>query len=426
MRRATVVAAVVPVVALAMGVVGAAEPNDPGATQQWGLRAIRAYDAWGASRGTGIVVAVIDTGVDARHPDLAGRVLPGRDFVDDDDDAADAKGHGTHVAGTIAANAGNGVGIASVAPGAKIMPVRVLGPDGEGDPGDVAAGIRWAIDHGARVINLSLAQDDELPLAGDTLLRDTRVDQAIKDAARAGAAVVVAAGNNDAGGTGRTAYDSDTAGVLVVGATTSDDRRAAYSNFGEGLDVVAPGGGSDTDAKVCSDPNWIVSTWWNPQSKTSDYGGGCGTSMAVAHVSGIVALLMSRGYSGAGAAARIVETAQDLDAQGWDSQTGNGRVDARAAVGPAPTPSRGPATPRPSASAGGQGGVIVAGSPSAAPTPTADATGQTASPQAASDGSPQGGTSKPRTGPVVVAALLALGVAGAHRRVRVERSASGV
>lgn len=417
MKRAATVPAVAGVLALAMSVAVAAEPNDPGSAQQWGLRTIRAYDAWNASRGAGVVVAVIDTGVDARHPDLAGRVLPGRDFVDDDDDASDAKGHGTHVTGTIAANAGNGVGIASVAPGAKILPVRVLGPDGEGDPGDVADGVRWAVDHGARVINLSLAQDDELPLAGDTLLRDTRVDQAIKDAAQAGAAVIVAAGNNDEGGTGRTAYDSDTAGVLVVGATTGADRRAAYSNFGEGLDVVAPGGGSDTDAKVCSDPNWIVSTWWNPQTKTSDYGGGCGTSMAVAHVSGIAALLMARGYSGSGAAARIVSTAKDLDAKGWDSQTGHGRVDARAAVGPAPVPSRGPATPRPSASAAGGGGVNVAGSSSAVPSPTPDVSGtETASPNAAPGGSPTGGKSRPRSGPVLVAALLAVGVAAAHRR----------
>lgn len=395
----------------------AAEPDDPGFSQQWGLTAMHVPNAWGATRGDGIVVAVVDTGVDATHPDLKGRVLRGRDFVDDDDDAADAKGHGTHVAGTIAATTGNGVGIASVSPGAKILPVRVLGADGEGDPGDVADGIAWAVEHGAKVINLSLAQDDHLPIPGETLLRDTRVDRAIRNAAADGAVVIVAAGNDDEGGKPQTAYDATVSGVLVVGATTRDDERAAYSNYGDGLDVVAPGGGTVNDPKACADPNWIVSTWWNPQNRKSDYGGGCGTSMAVAHVSGVAALLMARGYSVAGAAKRIVDTAIDVGPAGRDQQTGAGRVDAAAAVGPLTSKPSAPATIKPTAvpSATTQGGLSGAGtpSPSAFPTPGGPVTNPP--PHAAPPREP---SSSDRGGPLTIAVMLLLGVMGAHSRVR--------
>ncbi|HEX9695322.1 MAG TPA: S8 family serine peptidase [Actinomycetota bacterium] len=394
----------------------ASEPNDPGYAQQWGLKSLRVSQAWDATRGGGVIVAVIDTGVDSHHPDLAGRVLAGRDFVDDDDDASDSKGHGTHVAGTIGATAGNGVGIASVAPNAKILPVRVLGADGEGDPGDVAAGIDWAVARGARVVNLSLAQDDHLPIPGETLLRDTRVDRAIRDAARGGAVVIVAAGNDDEGGKAQTAYDATVAGVLVVGATTRGDERAAYANYGDGLDVVAPGGGSATDPKACGDPNWIVSTWWNPQSKKSDYGGGCGTSMAVAHVSGIAAMLIARGYSAAGAAQRIIDTAVDLGPAGFDVETGYGRVDAFGAVGSAPRT----ASPRPSASptavpsATTQGGLSGAGTPSASPSPTLSVD-PTNGPRASAPAAPRGSR---RGAPVGVAAVLVLVLMGAHSKVR--------
>lgn len=309
-------------------------PNDPGYAQQWGLQKMRVPEAWTIARGAGIIVAVVDTGVNATHPDLRGHVLPGRDFVDDDADASDGKGHGTHVAGTIAAVTGNNLGVSAVAPEARILPVRVLGSSGEGDPGDVASGIRWAVDRGAKIINLSLAQDANDGVAlGDSLLRDTRVDDAIKTAARNGALVVVAAGNRDAGGESHTSYDATTPGVIVVGATTRKDLRAAYSNYGDGLDVVAPGGGSATDAKACTSSDWVVSTWWNPATKQSDYGGGCGTSMAVAHVSGVAALLLSRGLSNVAAVQRIIATAVDLGPHGKDLQTGYGRVDAFRAVG---------------------------------------------------------------------------------------------
>jgi subtilisin family serine protease len=373
-------------------------PNDPGWKQQWGLKKIHAAETWPITRGGGVAVAVIDTGVDLRHPDLRNRILPGHDFVDDDNAASDAKGHGTHVAGVIAAVTFNGFGVASVAPTARIIPIRVLDASGEGDPGDVADGIRWAVGHGAKVINLSLAQDEQLPIAGQHLLGDGRVDEAIRSAAARGVVVVVAAGNDDGGGLPETAYDATVPGVIVVGASTINDRRAAYSNFGAGLDVIAPGGGNATNPTACGDGDWIVSTWWNPVTQRSDYGGGCGTSMAVAHVSGIAAMLIARGLSGPDVVRRITATAVDLGDPGWDNDTGYGRVDALRAVRGASKPSRAPASPSPKPS--------VTFKPQGSPRATVAAS----APRGRNESSPAG-----RAGPVALAAALAVATAAAHK-----------
>lgn len=311
---------------------------DPYLSVQWGLRAIHAEAAWRASKGSGAIVAVIDTGVDGAHPDLKGRVLAGKDLVDDDDDASDENGHGTLIAGIIAARSLNGIGVASVAPSARILPVRVLDANGTGSSADVVDGIGWALDHGADVINLSLAQDPGGLLGGD-LLRDPSVDRAIRQAAGRGATVVVASGNDHDGGRSETAYDATTPGVIVVGASTKGGSRAAYSNFGSGLDIVAPGGGSATDPSSetgCNDHNAIVSTWWDPATKDHGYGAGCGTSMAVAFASGVAAQLHSRGSTNAEAVRRLISTAVDLGAKGWDDRTGAGRIDAARALGVKP------------------------------------------------------------------------------------------
>lgn len=312
-----------------------AETNDPYAVLQWGLHAVEAEAAWQATKGAGIVVAVVDTGVDPRHPDLKKRLLDGRDLADDDLDSSDDNGHGTLVAGIIAASTSNGVGVASVAPAARILPVRVLGADGTGSSEDVAEGIRWAIDEGADVINLSLAQDAGEGMVARNLLRDPSVDRAIEDAASAGATVVIAAGNDHEGGRAETSYDASVPGVVVVGATTKKDRRAAYSHYGRGLDMVAPGGGSASDPSDdgCTERNSIVSTWWNPERERSDYGGGCGTSMAVGFVSGAAALLHARGMSNAQVVDRLLATADDLGAQGRDQFYGTGRLNVRRALG---------------------------------------------------------------------------------------------
>jgi serine protease len=222
------------------------------------------------------------------------------------------------------------------------------------------------MDHGADVINLSIAQES----GGDNsilLLRSPSVNQAIRGAAARGAVVVIAAGNDPSGAQSQTSYDATTPGVVVVGASTKGDKPAAYSNYGVGLDLLAPGGGSSSDpsADACSETNSIVSTWWDPSAKHSTYGGGCGTSMAVAFVSGVAAMLRAHGFSNAQAVSRILNTADDIGAAGRDNRTGYGILNAaralaasasrpapRATISSAPKP---PATHR----------VITAGAPAA-------------------------------------------------------------
>ena len=137
---------------------GALGADDPLRSEQWGMDMIEADAAHGVSTGAGAVVAVVDSGVLDTRPDLGGRLLPGHDSVDDDDSPQGGNGHGTHVAGIVAANTGKGVAVSSVAPGAKVLPVRVLGDDGSCTSEDVVAGIDWAAANGADVINLSLAR----------------------------------------------------------------------------------------------------------------------------------------------------------------------------------------------------------------------------------------------------------------------------
>jgi subtilisin family serine protease len=344
---------------LMTGTAFAAAPNDPGWSQQWHLRTIHADRAWTKSKGSGVIVAVVDTGVDRTHPDLAGRFVAGRNFVDaatgGDDNWDDQQGHGTFMAGLIAADTGNADGVASVAPLAKIMAVRVLNDKGTGDPSVVARGIRYAADHGADVINLSLAQEaiGGSGSGGVNLFSGQEMDQAIRYAAGRGAVVVIAAGNNFSnGGASTPSYSTSASGVIVVGASTRSDRRAAYSNYGNGMDVLAPGGGSSSDpsASSCQANSPVVSTWWNSSTGNAAYGSGCGTSMAVAHVSGIAALLVARGSSNAAAVGRIERTAVDLYTSGWDRYSGYGRVDAAAAVGATSSSSKPKATSKPRAS----------------------------------------------------------------------------
>ena len=227
------------------------------ARYQWnfaGRYGVDAPHAWanliaaGAPGGAGVTVAVLDTGVAytnrksfRRSPDLAAsQFVPGWDFVDDDAYPLDKNGHGTHVASTIAEQTGNGYGLTGLAYGARIMPVRVLDGYGDGDAIKIARGVIFAVDHGAKVINLSLNFDRRIS-AGQIpqLLR------ALRYAREHGTLVVTAAGNDHAEGLPYPARSED---VLSVGATTEFGCTATYSSFGRDLDVVAPGGGTDADA----------------------------------------------------------------------------------------------------------------------------------------------------------------------------------
>jgi subtilisin family serine protease len=264
-----------------------------------------------------------------------------------DNDARDETGHGTLVAGIASALSNNGVGVASVAPGAQILPVRVLATDGTGRPTDAAAGIRWAVDQSrARnqrlVVNMSLDWEQTKmntslieDVAPHNYVQDPAIDAAVKYAVAAGAVVVVAAGNE---GVGVTAYDASAPGVLVVGASDRNDQRASFSNYGQGLDLVAPGAD-------------ILSTYWTPATG-STYGIAKGTSVAVPFVSGTAALLMAGGMTNTQVTARILDTARDLGPAGWDQYTGRGLLDTAAALGATRTVAAAPpASPQPAAPA---------------------------------------------------------------------------
>ena len=214
---------------------------DPRRGAQWNLDLIEADAAHSVSTGAGAVVAVVDSGVQADHPDLAGRVGQGYDFVQHDATPQDGNGHGTHVSGIIAAATGNGIGVESVAPGATIMPVRVLDDSGAGNTDDVARGVDYARTHGADVINLSLGS--EVPLVGAS--GGDAFDAAVHRALAAGIVVVAAAGNN---GVPVCEQPAASDGLLCVGAVDKRKQRSFFSSFGSGLGLVAPGGsgGSST------------------------------------------------------------------------------------------------------------------------------------------------------------------------------------
>ena len=289
--------------------------NDPRRGEQWNLDLVESDAAHATATGAGAVIGVIDTGVAAGHPDLAGQVLPGHDFVQDDDTPQDGQGHGTHVSGIAIAATGNGVGISSVAPGARLLPVRVLGDDGSGTSEDVAAGIDWARTHGANVINLSLGS--EVPIVGATGGDD--IDAAIRRAIGAGIVVVAASGNN---GVPVCEQPAASEGLLCVGSVDRRKQRSFFSSFGMGLGVVAPGG---SGLPVTGED--ILSTL-----PPDGYGEIAGTSQAAPHVSGVAALLVGKGVRGQAAVKRIVDTAQDLGPAGEDPEYGHGLVNARAAV----------------------------------------------------------------------------------------------
>ncbi|BBH63798.1 hypothetical protein ACTI_04830 [Actinoplanes sp. OR16] len=295
--------------------------SDTYRAQQWDFATMNVAPAWQKSTGQGVTVAVIDTGVDAGHPDLAANVLSGYDAIANTaGTSSDGNGHGTHVAGTIAAVTGNGVGISAVAPDVKILPVKVLAANGSGYMSDTAEGIVWAADNGAQVINMSLGSTAKV----------AAVTNAIAYARSKGVTVVAAAGNSRASGS-PTSYPGADEGVIAVAATDSADRYASYSNAGGYVDVAAPGSG-------------IISTY--PTALGSQYVGMNGTSMASPHVAAVAALLKSFKST---LTPDQIETALenssvDLGAAGFDNDYGFGRIDAAAALAAVDTPASAPAT----------------------------------------------------------------------------------
>lgn len=312
----------------------AAAPNDPLFRFQWNLRAIGIPQAWAISRGAGATVAVLDTGVAYRTrgryrqaPDFARtRFVPGWDFVDGDpypDDVAPSAGrrsHGTLMAAIIAQNADNGIGAAGVAPAAAIMPVRVLEPDLTGTASRIARGVRFAADHGADVINLSISGPTDTPV----------VARAVGYAARKGAIIVAAAGNQGLPTVGWPAADRR---VIAVGAVAQDRSLAAYSNHGERLDLVAPGGAGELGDSGRGPADGVVAQTLEGPGRFC-FCFSASTSAAAAHVSGVAALLVaSRRATSRGEVRRaLLAGARDLGAPGRDDRFGTGLVQARGAL----------------------------------------------------------------------------------------------
>jgi len=310
----------------------AAAPNDPLRDHQWGLDQIKAPGAWSrGALGAGATIAVVDTGVDLGHPDLKSKLLPGVDLVTDETctpGAQDLNGHGTHVAGIAAAATNNGIGVAGTAPQAKILPVRVLDSTGSGTAADIDAGIRWAADHGAQVINLSLGND--IPLVDVTGL-GTAVDYAWSK----GAVIVAAAGNSTLPLCG---FPAASAHAVCVAATDSTAFPSSYSNFPLRLDggvaVRAPGGDGSGSCDPTAD---IWSTYW-PGASGADaeacppkgYEPLAGTSMATPFVSGVAAMLRGAGLSNQETVDCIKRTSSNGGS--YDPIWGYGIVNAESAV----------------------------------------------------------------------------------------------
>ena len=340
----------VSVLALALAYAPAASaataPNDTYWGQQWGPQQVHAPEAWSTSTGAGQVIAVVDSGVDLGHPDLAGKFVPGATFIGCADNGPCGDGdwesggkaagapdaHGTHVAGIAAAVTNNGQGIAGVAPDAKIMPVKVLGEDG-GSFDEIAAGIRWATDHGADVINMSLGA-----LPGVQALEITGIERAARDAIAyansKNVVVVVASGNESSPLCASPAFND---GGLCVTATDRNEAKAWYSNLGVKPDlraVAAPGGQGTV---FCAED--IISTvplgaeeYCTTRAGYDNY---AGTSMAAPHVAGVAALLTAQGRSNANVYDVLMDTARKpgVGARGvYDPVYGYGIVDAAAAV----------------------------------------------------------------------------------------------
>ena len=275
--------------------------NDPYIGSSWHLSKINAASAWDGSQGSGITIAILDSGVLATHPDLASRLVPGWNFYDNSSNTADATGHGTSVAGSAAAITNNGVGVSGVAGAAKIMPIRVSDTSGYAYYSTIAQGVIFAADNGARVANASFSG----------VYTSASIQSAATYLKNKGGLLVVSAGNS---GTDDGSLASST--MIPVSATDSADAKASWSSFGKYVAVSAPGVG-------------IWTTGWD-----GGYRAASGTSFAAPITAGVVALMMAAkpGLTAAQVEGLLYSTSVELGAVGRDSYVGHGRVNASAAV----------------------------------------------------------------------------------------------
>ncbi|MCX5884980.1 MAG: S8 family peptidase, partial [Proteobacteria bacterium] len=295
-------------------------PNDEFYSYQWNFAQINLPSAWDRSTGSGTTVAIVDTGVNPNgNDDFGGRLIQGYNFVKNTNDSSDDNGHGTHVAGTIGEETNNLTGCAGIAFNANILAVKVLNRRGVGYSSNIIDGIRWAADNGADVINMSL---------GASTGSQTEED-AVNYAYNNGVVICAASGNESEDTVG---YPAAYENCIAVGATRYDKQLAPYSNTGDALDVVAPGGDTSVDQNHDDNPDGILQEtfsrflfryYW-------DYYYFQGTSMASPHAAGVAALVISihPTYTPAQVRNAIQSSAQDLGDPGWDPEFGWGLIDA--------------------------------------------------------------------------------------------------
>jgi serine protease len=285
-------------------------PNDPDYSKQWNLRSINVESAWDETKGSGITVAVIDTGI-SPVPDLKDtQFVNGYDFVNDRIEAFDDAGHGTHVAGTIAQSTNNGYGVAGIAYEASLMPLKVLGASGGGTVADIAEAIRFAADNEADVINMSLGG------AGESKL----MEEAINYAHQKGVVLVGAAGNANQNSA---SYPARYPHVIGVAALDSAGIKAPYSNFGAGVDISAPGG---------SEVGKILQETIDPETGEPVFIGYQGTSMAAPHVAGVAALVKASGITEPDEVLRVLKQSARVVQEDPLNHFGAGHLDASEAV----------------------------------------------------------------------------------------------
>ena len=285
-------------------------PNDPDYSKQWNLRSINVESAWDETKGSGITVAVIDTGI-SPVPDLKDtQFVNGYDFVNDRIEAFDDAGHGTHVAGTIAQSTNNNYGVAGIAYEASLMPLKVLGASGGGTVADIAEAIRFAADNEADVINMSLGG------AGESKL----MEEAINYAHQKGVVLVAAAGNANQNSA---SYPARYPHVIGVAALDSAGIKAPYSNFGAGVDISAPGG---------SEVGKILQETIDPETGEPVFIGYQGTSMAAPHVAGVAALVKASGITEPDEVLRVLKQSARVVQEDPLNHFGAGHLDASEAV----------------------------------------------------------------------------------------------
>lgn len=274
--------------------------NDPYLASEWHIAKIGADTAWDTAKGDGVTIAILDTGVDGTHPDLSPRIVPGWNVYDNNSNTADVYGHGTKVAGTAAAALSNGVGVAGVAGNARIMPIRISAPDGTASLSAMAQGIAWAVDHGARVANISyVSADSATVLSAGSYMKSK------------GGLVTTSAGNY-----GIQENIAATTSVIPVSATDSSDVKASWSSYGAYVAIAAPGVG-------------IYTT-----TNGGGYASVSGTSFSSPVIAGAIALIMSANprLSSGEVESVLYATALDLGAAGRDYLYGYGRVNSLSAV----------------------------------------------------------------------------------------------